>query len=106
MAKTKTNEIIVGLDIGTTKIAAIAGEVTDEGIDGLGYTLAFGGGGAESIQVYLETRLKPLIVGEDPLVDEPSEERPGVPQIGPMVDAVEDLPCVPSGQDVTPRLHH
>src|SRR5262245_15997168 len=35
---------------------------TDEGIDGLGYTLAFGGGGAESIQVYLETRLKPLIV--------------------------------------------
>lgn len=36
MAKTKTNEIIVGLDIGTTKIAAIAGEVTDEGIDIIG----------------------------------------------------------------------
>lgn len=36
MAKTKTNEIIVGLDIGTTKIAAIAGEVTDDGIDIIG----------------------------------------------------------------------
>ena len=30
---------------------------TDEGLTGLGYTLAFGGGGAESIQAYLETRL-------------------------------------------------
>ena len=36
MAKTKTSEIIVGLDIGTTKIAAIAGEVTDEGVDIIG----------------------------------------------------------------------
>ena len=40
---------------------------TDEGIEGLGYSLAFGGGGAESIQVYLETRLKPALIGEDPL---------------------------------------
>src|SRR6185503_11769049 len=40
-----------------------------------GYTLAFGGGGAESIQVYLETRLKPLIVGEDPLFVERLWER-------------------------------
>ena len=48
---------------------------TDEGIDGLGYTLAFGGGGAESIQVYLETRLKPLILGEDPLFVERLWER-------------------------------
>jgi cell division protein FtsA len=31
MAKTKNNEIIVGLDIGTTKIACIAGEVTEDG---------------------------------------------------------------------------
>src|SRR5258708_15589156 len=31
MAKTKTSEIIVGLDIGTTKIACIAGEVTEDG---------------------------------------------------------------------------
>jgi D-arabinonate dehydratase len=39
---------------------------TDEGVTGLGYTLAFGGGGAEAIQVYLETRLAPLLLGEDP----------------------------------------
>ena len=39
---------------------------TDEGVDGFGYTLAFGGGGAEAMQVYLETRLKPLLIGEDP----------------------------------------
>jgi cell division protein FtsA len=36
MAKQKTGEIIVGLDIGTTKICAIVGEVTDEGIDIIG----------------------------------------------------------------------
>jgi L-alanine-DL-glutamate epimerase-like enolase superfamily enzyme len=40
---------------------------TDEGLTGLGYSLAFGGGGAESIHVYLKTRLEPLILGEDPL---------------------------------------
>ncbi len=42
--------------------------LTDEGVTGLGYTLVFGGGGAEAIQVYLETRLKPLVIGEDPLL--------------------------------------
>jgi cell division protein FtsA len=36
MAKSKSTEIIVGLDIGTTKIACIAGEVTDEGVDIIG----------------------------------------------------------------------
>ena len=36
MAKTKTSEIIVGLDIGTTKIACIVGEVTDDGVDIIG----------------------------------------------------------------------
>jgi L-alanine-DL-glutamate epimerase-like enolase superfamily enzyme len=39
---------------------------TDQGVEGFGYTLAFGGGGAEAMQVYLETRLKPLLLGEDP----------------------------------------
>jgi len=39
---------------------------TDEGLSGLGYSLVFGGGGAEAIQVYLDTRLKGLLVGEDP----------------------------------------
>src|SRR4029077_16327195 len=32
--------------------------------------LMFGGGGAESVLVYLETRLKPLLLGEDPLAVE------------------------------------
>jgi cell division protein FtsA len=36
MAKPKSNEIIVGLDIGTTKIACIVGEVTDDGVDIIG----------------------------------------------------------------------
>jgi cell division protein FtsA len=36
MAKQKGGDIIVGLDIGTTKICAIVGEVTDEGIDIIG----------------------------------------------------------------------
>lgn len=48
---------------------------TDEGLTGLGYSLAFGGGGAEAIQVYLETRLKPLLIGEDPLFVERLWER-------------------------------
>ncbi len=41
---------------------------TDGGISGLGYTLAFGGGGAEAIRVYLETRLKPLLIDQNPLM--------------------------------------
>jgi len=36
MAKQKAGEIIVGLDIGTTKICAIVGEVTEDGIDIIG----------------------------------------------------------------------
>src|SRR3977135_4438402 len=36
MAKPKSNEIIVGLDIGTTKIACIAGEITEDGVDIIG----------------------------------------------------------------------
>ena len=43
---------------------------TDAGLDGLGYTLAFGGGGDEAVQVYLETRLSPLLIGQDPLLVE------------------------------------
>jgi L-alanine-DL-glutamate epimerase-like enolase superfamily enzyme len=41
---------------------------TDAGLDGLGYTLVFGGGGDEAVHVYLETRLKPLLLGQDPLL--------------------------------------
>ena len=36
MAKAKSSEIIVGLDIGTTKIACIVGEVTEDGVDIIG----------------------------------------------------------------------
>src|SRR5687767_2204411 len=36
MPRVKKDEIVVGLDIGTTKIAAIVGEVTEEGIDIIG----------------------------------------------------------------------
>src|SRR5712691_5950337 len=48
---------------------------TDEGVTGLGYTLAFGGGGVESIQAYLATRLAPLLMGQDPLLVERLWER-------------------------------
>lgn len=39
---------------------------TDEGVRGLGYSLSFNGGGAEAVHTYLETRLKPALIGEDP----------------------------------------
>src|SRR5258706_1952098 len=48
---------------------------TDEGVTGLGYTLAFGSGGVESIQAYLVTRLAPLLIGQDPLFVERLWER-------------------------------
>src|SRR5207248_8226542 len=48
---------------------------TDEGVTGLGYSLVFGGGGAEAVHVYLETRLAPALVGEDPLFVERLWER-------------------------------
>jgi L-talarate/galactarate dehydratase len=40
---------------------------SDQGVKGLGYSLVFGGGGAESVHAYLETRLAPVLIGEDPL---------------------------------------
>jgi L-alanine-DL-glutamate epimerase-like enolase superfamily enzyme len=43
---------------------------TDQGLEGLGYSLVFGGGGAEAVLSYLDTRLKPLLAGEDPLAVE------------------------------------
>ena len=43
---------------------------TDDGLEGLGYSLVFGGGGAESVLAYLDARLKPLLIGEDPLAVE------------------------------------
>jgi L-alanine-DL-glutamate epimerase-like enolase superfamily enzyme len=40
---------------------------TDEGLRGLGYSLVFGGGGAEAVLAYLDARVKPLLIDEDPL---------------------------------------
>jgi L-alanine-DL-glutamate epimerase-like enolase superfamily enzyme len=48
----------------------VAQIATDAGLQGLGYSLVFGGGGAESVLAYLEARLKPLLLGEDPLMVE------------------------------------
>jgi len=45
----------------------VAEILADEGIAGLGYSLVFGGGGAEAVHAYLETRLAPALIGEDPL---------------------------------------
>jgi L-alanine-DL-glutamate epimerase-like enolase superfamily enzyme len=48
----------------------VAQIATDQGLQGLGYSLVFGGGGAESVLAYLDARLKPLLLGEDPLAVE------------------------------------
>jgi len=53
----------------------VAEIATDAGIRGLGYSLVFGGGGAEAVHAYLETRLKPVLLGEDPLFVERLWER-------------------------------
>ena len=45
----------------------VADIATDEGLRGLGYSLVFGGGGAEAVLSYLDLRLKPLLLDEDPL---------------------------------------
>lgn len=40
---------------------------TDEGLEGLGYTMLVGGAGSRSVRTYLEESIVPLVVGEDPL---------------------------------------
>jgi L-alanine-DL-glutamate epimerase-like enolase superfamily enzyme len=45
----------------------VADIATDQGIRGLGYSLVFGGGGGEAVHAYLEARLKPALIGEDPM---------------------------------------
>jgi L-alanine-DL-glutamate epimerase-like enolase superfamily enzyme len=45
----------------------VADIATDEGLRGLGYSLVFGGGGAEAVLAYLDARLKTLLLGEDAL---------------------------------------
>jgi cell division protein FtsA len=60
MAKTKTTEIIVGLDIGTTKIACIAGEVTDEGVDIIGIGTAPSKGLRRGVVVNIDTTVSSI----------------------------------------------
>jgi len=40
---------------------------TDEGLEGLGYTMLVGGAGAESVREYLAKSLAPQLIGENPL---------------------------------------
>ena len=44
----------------------VARIASDDGLQGLGYSLVFNGGGAEAVLAYLESRLKPTLLGEDP----------------------------------------
>ena len=39
---------------------------TDQGVEGLGYTMLVGGGGSRAVLAYLEESLIPLLIGEDP----------------------------------------
>jgi L-alanine-DL-glutamate epimerase-like enolase superfamily enzyme len=41
---------------------------TDEGLNGLGYTMLVGGDGASSVRAYLQDNLVPRLLGEDPLL--------------------------------------
>src|SRR5258706_3373317 len=74
----------------------VADIMTDAGLRGLGYSLVFGGGGAEAVLTYLDTRLKPLLLGEDP----PDVERlwekmyrgdRGMPRLGLALKALSAL---------------
>src|SRR6476620_7175897 len=40
---------------------------TDEGIEGLGYTMLVGGNGASSVRAYLQDSVVPQLIGKDPL---------------------------------------
>ena len=80
---------------------------TDEGVTGLGYTLAFGGGGVESIQTYLDTRLAPLLMGQDPLFVERLWERMYRADRGikRQDECIAAIICIEFGFPVTLRIH-
>jgi len=65
MAKNKTSEIIVGLDIGTTKIACIAGEVTEDGVDIIGIGTAPSKGLRRGYVVNIDARSEERRVGKE-----------------------------------------
>src|SRR5436190_981488 len=60
MAKGKRDELIVGLDIGTTKIAAIVGEVTEEGIDIIGIGTAPSRGIRKGVVVNIDATVQSI----------------------------------------------
>ncbi len=60
MGKPKQDEIIVGLDIGTTKIAAIVGEVTEEGVDIIGIGTAPSKGLRKGVVVNIDATVQSI----------------------------------------------
>ncbi|HUH05610.1 MAG TPA: cell division protein FtsA [Kofleriaceae bacterium] len=60
MGKPKQDEIIVGLDIGTTKIAAIVGEVTDDGVDIIGIGTAASKGLRKGVVVNIDATVNAI----------------------------------------------
>jgi len=60
MAKTKLDEIIVGLDIGTSQIAAIVGEVTNDGIDIIGIGTARSRGLRKGVVSHIDATVKAI----------------------------------------------
>ncbi|MCG8418116.1 MAG: cell division protein FtsA [Proteobacteria bacterium] len=60
MGKIKRDEIIVGLDIGTTKIAAIVGELTDDGIDIIGIGTASSKGLRKGVVVNIDATVQAI----------------------------------------------
>lgn len=60
MGKTKRDEIIVGLDIGTTKIAAIVGEITEDGLDIIGVGTAPSRGLRKGVVVNIDSTVQAI----------------------------------------------
>lgn len=60
MANKKGGEILVGLDIGTTKICAIVGELTDDGIDVIGIGSHPSKGLRKGVVVNIETTVQSI----------------------------------------------
>jgi cell division protein FtsA len=61
MSKAKRDELIVGLDIGTTKIAAIVGEVTEDGtIDVIGVGTAASRGLRKGVVVNIDATVQSI----------------------------------------------
>lgn len=60
MARLKQEEIIVGLDIGTTKIAAVVGELTEDGLDIIGVGTAPSKGMRKGVVVNIDATVNAI----------------------------------------------